>query len=267
MTTLRRFFTTLHREEPVLSFTGWAHVVLLFLMLMVAPWDQRQVLGLNAWVKPMKFAGSIAVYVWTVGWFLRYLPGLPRLKRVVRIGVPAIMFTEIALISLQAARGVRSHFNTDSSTDAFIFNLMGLMILANTFFAVAIFIQYLWQDVPLAPAFITGIRLGLALFIFGSLEGVVMALNMGHAVGVADGGPGLPVLNWSTEGGDLRAAHVVGLHALQVLPLAGYAVSRWLGKLPRLAQVAMVMLAGFLYLGVFAWLFREAVAGHPLLRA
>jgi hypothetical protein len=267
MTAPRRFFAELHREEPILSLTGWSHVILLFLMLMAAPWDQRQIVGLNPWVKPMKFAASIAIYVWTIGWFLRYLPGLTRLKRIVRYGVPAVMFSEIALITLQAARGVRSHFNTDTATDGFIFNLMGLLILVNTFFAIALFIQFLWQEVALPPAYLTGIRLGFALFIFGSLEGVVMALNMGHSVGVADGGPGLPVLNWSSQGGDLRAAHAVGLHALQVLPLAGYGVSRWLKTSPRLMQVAVVMLAGFLYLGLFSWLFREAIAGRPLLRA
>ena len=65
-------------------------------------------------------------------------------------------------------------------------------------------------------------RLGLALFVVGSVQGFLIVGNLGHAVPGPDGGPGLPLINWALDRGDLRVAHFIGLHALQALPLLGF---------------------------------------------
>lgn len=266
MSALADWFRRLHRDEPALSSAGWAHIVFLFFMLIAAPWDSREVLGLNPWIKPMKFAVSIAIYLWTLGWLLRYLPALGRFKQAVRWCATAFMLVEIALISIQASRGVPSHFNVSTSADALMFAVMGILIFLNTFLVLGVFFQFLWQEIDLDAAYLLGIRLGLALFIFGSLQGMTMVLNMGHTVGAPDGGPGLVFFNWSTTNGDLRAAHAAGLHALQLLPLAGWLVGRFASSLPRTAQLLIVALLACAYLAAFAWLLRVAMAGQPLVR-
>ncbi len=258
------FVRTLHRADPVLSVTGWFHVALLAAMLCIAPWDSRTVLGLNPWIKPMKFAASITLYVWTLGWYLRYLPGPRRALAIIRGGVALAMVAEIVCIATQGARGTTSHYNTATPFDQAVFAVMGIMILVNSLLALWTLLLFLTERVEIAAAYRMGIRFGLALFVIGSLEGMIMILNQAHTIGLADGGPGLPFLNWSTQAGDLRAAHAVGLHGLQILPLAGYALSRRPGLSPTV-QLLLLSAAAVLYVGVLSTLFRQAAAGRPMI--
>ena len=82
-----------------------------------------------------------------------------------------------------------------------------------------------------------------------------MVSRLGHTVGGPDGGPGLPVLNWSTRHGDLRVAHFVGMHALQVLPLLA-----WYGRLSVRGTGLGALLYGALAVAVLVL----ALHGRPL---
>jgi len=255
----------IYRADPVLAVTGWIHVFFLFAAFMAAPWDSREILGINPWIKPIKFAASITIYLWTLALFMEHLPGPKAVKRLIRWGVSLLMLGEIACICLQSARGVPSHFNVDKPFDASIFGLMGLMILANTLLIALFLFFYVWEFIDIDRTVLMGIRFGLILFMFGSLEGMIIVLNQAHAIGVPDGGPGLPFLNWATNAGDLRVAHAVGLHAMQVLPLAALAISRLWKNSSKSLQMGLLALFGILYIGVFVVAFRMAVAGQPII--
>jgi hypothetical protein len=168
-----------------------------------------------------------------------------------------------------------------------LFATMGVAIAVVT--ALLAYLGYRSFRQPIAsfrtPALGWGIRLGFVLLVTGASLGGLMpgptaeqrqqmqagqapVLVGAHAVGVRDGGPGLPITRWSTEGGDLRIPHFVGMHGLQLLPLLGW----WLGR-RRSARTAegartaarRVVVAGAGYLGVVGVTLVQALRGQPLL--
>lgn len=254
----------LSRRDPVLWVTGLVQLALAGAFVVGLAVDDRILLGVNPWLKPLKFAVSITIYVWTVAWLLGDVrAGAPALARVISLGTSAAMLVEIAGIALQSLRGTTSHFNERTPFDSAVFGLMGLMILLSTLLAAALLVLYFTVPTDLPPPYVWAVRLGLVLFLFGSTVGPMMVSRGAHAVGVPDGGPGLPFVNWSTKGGDLRVAHALGLHALQILPLAAWALLQ-LGRLDGSQPTAAVFgLAALLALATVAVL-RQALAGHPL---
>jgi len=225
--------------------------------------DGRTLLGRNVWTKPWKFATSIAVFTATLGWVLPSLSLTARVERGATAVVAGAMTTEIALIATQAARGVASHFNTTTPLDATVFLIMGATITANTVVVGYVLWRTLREPPPLTPAYLWGLRLGMAVFVAASLEGWVMIGQGSHAVGAPVDGAGRPLLNWSLVGGDLRVAHFIGLHSLQVLPLTGYVATRWLG--PPRRSLAVVGAVAALYAALVGATFVQAVRGRPFL--
>ncbi|QJX49123.1 hypothetical protein HMJ29_00570 [Hymenobacter taeanensis] len=251
----------LHRVNPVLSGAGWLHVGMLVVTLALLPLDHRMVTGLLVWVKPAKFAISGLLYLWSLAWLLADLPAsAQRAVRLISWGVGLSMLVEMACIMTQAARGTTSHYNAATAFDGIVFGLMGIFIALNT--VLTVWAVYLvWRHRPHGPAgYVWGVRLGLLLFLIGSVVGGTMIHLNQHTVGAPDGGPGLPGLGWSTRAGDLRVAHFLGLHALQVVPLLGWVISR---AVPKRATL-LTWLGTALYAGLVALLFVQALHAQPI---
>jgi hypothetical protein len=261
---MREILAEIYRRDKVLAIAGWMQILLLAAMLCVAPFDSRTVTGLNAWIKPIKFAASVGLYLWTLAWFIAYVPKPRWAAQLIRWGVAIVMTIEMACIVLQAARGTTSHYNIATAFDGMIFSVMGMMIAANSLLALMLLILFFIQRIEIPRAYLWGIRLGLFLFLLAGAEGGIMIANRAHTVGVADGGSGLPLVNWSTRGGDLRIAHALGLHALQLLPLTGYSISLWKRNQPQNRHVAYLMAFALIYVGIAALLFWQAMSGRPL---
>jgi hypothetical protein len=197
-----------------------------------------------------------------LAWFLGYLKRTPISARVIGWGVTFCMGVEIICVVMQAARGRISHFNTDPGFDGAVFSVMGILIVLNTLFVIYTFGLFCVSRVELPTAYLWGIRLGILLFVFAGLEGFVMTGQRAHTVGRADGGPGVPILNWSTEAGDLRVAHFIGLHALQVIPLVGFLLSKR-NPTPLLTPAVWTFVVAVAYSLVVGALYLQAIHGHP----
>jgi hypothetical protein len=264
------------RRTPLeLVALGMAVAAVVFAAAMVL--DPRTVEGWPAWLKPAKFAASTAIYSATLAWMFRYLPDWPRLTRRVGALTAAIFAGEVALIALQAARGETSHFNTSSAFNGIVFTLMGLGIFTQTVAAIAVTVA-LWRQRVADRALGWALRLGMTLTVVGASVGGMMtqpttaqlthARTVGamprsgqHSVGGVDGGAGLPGTGWSTEHGDLRVPHFVGLHAMQALPIVALLLPR---RRDETTRVRLVWLAAVSYAALFALLLVQAMSGQPL---
>lgn len=220
------FLSTLVQRNAPLYYLGWVCLLGALGCAGLVWRSTTQVMGANAWLKPLKFFTSIALFVWTMGWYLGYLGTRPAVTAYTWVVVTALTL-ELLWITGQAACGQRSHFNISSAGNAALSAAMGVVITIMTGWTGYMGWLFYQEPLPGLPsAYAWAIRLGIGLFVLFAFEGGLIVRQGGHTVGGADGGPGLPGLAWSTRYGDLRVAHFVGMHALQVLPLLA-----WYGQL------------------------------------
>ena len=252
----------LEQAFPLLFWSTVFTAVLLVPSLGLMAFDSRLVVGANPWLKPVKFEISIVIFNLTIGWLLLCLALPSASARAISWIVALAMLVEISAIMLQAARGVPSHYNFSTPLNTAIFTAMAVAIVLNTLAIGWLCVLSLRSQVHLAPAVVWGIRLGIILFLLSSLQGFQIVGNKGHTVGASDGGPGLPILRWSRLAGDLRIAHFIGIHGIQILPLLGYLLSRT----DRQAGTGIVATAFAIITALFCWTLSQAWAGRPLLR-
>jgi len=263
-----------HWHRPLMVFVS-AMAVLAVVCAVGIFADPRVLTGVPIWLKPFKFSVSFVLYGTTLAWMLSLLPRRSRVAEWAGTVIVAMSLAEMVVIVAQVLRGTTSHYNETTALNAALWNVMGasIMVLFTAHFIIGIVV--LRQ--PIADR-VAGyaVRLGLGLSLLGMLAAVPMVLPGqdpgtegiagAHSVGIPDGGPGLPLVGWSTTGGDLRIGHFVGLHALQALPILAILLSRFLWRLDERTRMRLLVVAGGAY-GVLTMLLTwQALRGQPLLR-
>ncbi|MGH8050886.1 MAG: hypothetical protein ACREPB_09535 [Arenimonas sp.] len=227
--------------------------------------DVRLLDGAPIWAKPIKFCLSLIIYFVTLAILSQQMARERRAGIGLTIlgyaAVAAMLFEQI-YISLQAARGHRSHFNIETQFEQLMYAFMGIgsltLVLVSFVLGVMIWKYAVKNHSGFRLGSILGLTLGsvLTLIIAGYMSGTGSHL-VNAAVSDANG---IPIVGWSRTTGDLRVPHFLATHLMQILPLAGLIFDRL--KLP--ARKLVLYLAVFLVLLCVA-LFAQALMGQSVL--
>ncbi len=238
-----------------------------------------EVMGVNAWFKPIKFSLSILLYCVTWAWLIDQLPRWKKFAYNLGTVMAITLAVEQIIIVGAAASGTTSHFNV---TSPFATVLWGIMAVSITVLYIASFLTTIALFFLRLPRSSTTLALRLGAIL--SLVGLGLAYLMttptsaqlsdfqgiagAHAVGLPDGGPGIPVLGWSTVGGDLRIPHFIGMHAIQILPLCVIALA-WFGRgwkplADDTTRRNLVIIASAAYAAIVANVTFQALAGQSI---
>ena len=249
-----QFFKTLQQRNQPLFYFGMACILSALVCLVLMAVSTTQVMGINAWIKPFKFFLSSAIFSFTMGWIMVYLKEEKKVRIYSAVLILVLAF-EIIYIAYQAAYGRLSHFNISSAFYGMMFSLMGIAITILTLWTAYIGFLFFIKTFPALPkAYVWGIRLGILFFVLFAFEGGLMAARLSHTVGAADGGGGLPLTNWSTKYGDLRIAHFLGMHSLQLLPLFSWYLAK---------NTKATFIAAAIYFILTRLLFVQALLAKP----
>jgi hypothetical protein len=182
--------------------------------------------GPLSWRKPTTFGVSFGLATITLAWVAQFLALSDRGLRATLVPVVVADSIEVAWVSLQHARGVRSHFNDDTTFDSVLFDIGGIAV-AVTITVITIYTVRAFTTPQAAPSMVLALRVGLVIMLVSMAMGLWMIIR-GTAMDVAS-----PATNG--DSGSIKFAHAVGLHGIQTL-----IVLAWLLSFSGLAEAARV---------------------------
>lgn len=196
------------------------------LCLPLIVFDTATLDGEAIWLKPLKFAAALALFLATLDLAARRLPAPVRDGLWLRAwGWVAITCAALEFIWVAgaAAMGTRSHYNeTVPWLEALYTTIMGPIAVVLTLSVAAYgtsLLRHGWGEVERAAGW---------GFVVTTLLTIPTALAL---AGMPNEAPGVPLLGWTLAPGDMRPAHFLATHAMQAVPLAALALAR-LGTLP-----------------------------------
>ncbi|NBW97242.1 MAG: hypothetical protein EBR28_11065 [Planctomycetia bacterium] len=178
------------------------------------PWE-----GPVTWRKPILFGISGGLTSLSLAWAWAQLPRRGG-DGWLAAGTAWALLVEVALIDLQAWRGVASHFNRSTPLDSFLYDAMGGLILFVTLVSIDLTVRVCTQQTSLDPDMLLAARAGLVFLVWSCLLGIWVSVH--GDIRMAEG---LPPESYGAAG-VLKFPHGAVIHALQWLPLLAWAGRR-----------------------------------------
>lgn len=215
------FISELKTRNENLFWFGLICLGLAFVFLILTKLTTVQVQGVNAWYKPFKFASSIFLFSWAMGWYCHYLHDFN--IRPYNWTIILLLGFEIIYIAFQAGKGELSHFNISTPLYSSLYTVMGIAATLVTLYTAYVGLLFFIQPFPDLPNYyVWAIRFGILIFVIFSFEGALMGSRMNHSVGALNDNSNWFIVGWSKTVGDLRVSHFIGMHALQALPILSF---------------------------------------------
>lgn len=229
------------RRQPLLTGFAWFMLALMVPTLVLLALDDRTWRDVAIWAKPVKFMASTALFSATTAWFAGLLPEPVRGTRIVRAVAWTVVLTssfEVGYISLQAALGEGSHHNVSDPLHAALFGLMAMAAVMLTATQAVLAWLIARHSTTRTTVLTQAVVVGLVLtFVLATVSGFLLGGQQPPA------STGLPIVGWHIAGADARPAHFLGVHAQQLLPLAGWALQQ--ARLSHAAQWLTAVALGY----------------------
>jgi len=189
--------------------------------------------------KPATFGLSFGVTLITIVWVGSFLRLSDRSRAILLGAFTVACVLETALVTLQAWRGVPSHFNLETTFDG----LVARTLAAGGVALVAIILVLTFAAFRHNPTVPTSLRIAIQIG-FISLVGAVVVGALMIAKGMTLVFAGRPQEAYAT-GGTLKPIHAVTMHAILVLPALAWLLSfaNWSER--RRIVVVLVGAAGY----------------------
>lgn len=169
--------------------------------------------------KPTTFGLSFGLTLLTIVWVSSFLRLGERTRKILLGGFIAACTLETALVTLQAWRGVPSHFNLETPFDALIARVLAGGGMALVAIILALTVASFRSNPAVPPSLRLAIRVGFVSLMASLVVGALMI-----AKGMMLVFAGQPEAAYAT-GGTLKPTHAVTMHAILVLPLLAWLLS------------------------------------------